>query len=650
MTSLLELTNITRCYPSVEGEGEVEILKRVSLKIDAGEMVAIMGASGSGKTTLMNIIGCLDTPSSGSYLVNGVDVGALEADMLAQLRREYFGFVFQSYHLIPYLTAKQNVEIPAIYAHISKEERHKSSHDILKILGLSARADYSPSKLSGGQQQRVSIGRALINGGAVILADEPTGALDEKSSEGVLALLKKFNTLGHTVILVTHDANVASQAARIIEIHEGTIVNNTHTEAKLPAGGTLKPIEFSRYGWRELCRSLYQSMLIALLAINASKLRSLLAMMGIIIGIASVVSIVMIGDTAKQRVLADIRSIGTNTINIYPGRDFGDDDPSSVQSLNNNDLMIIQQQEGVSSVTPSLSKSFHLRYGPTDVLSNVEGVGSQYFSVYGIPVKQGNRFNDVQIQSQSQVVIIDNNTRKVLFPHTRNVIGKVIFIGEMPVKVIGVSEDASSIFGSSKLLHVWLPYSTMAERLIGQRWFNSITVRIKDGYDSAEFEQELTRLLSLSHGRKDFFTLNMDKVLKAAEKSAHTLQIFLTLVAVISLIVGAIGVMNIMLFSVSERRREIGIRMAVGARALDVQFQFLIEAIFICLIGGFLGIVLSLIIAFVVPVFLVGWVIEVSPTMLLIAVSCSLVTGIVSGWFPARKAANLNPVDALKSE
>ncbi|MFW0765026.1 macrolide ABC transporter ATP-binding protein/permease MacB [Trabulsiella odontotermitis] len=647
MTALLELNNIRRSYPS--GDGSVDVLKGITLSIDAGEMVAIVGASGSGKSTLMNILGCLDKPSSGTYRVAGTDVATLDGDALAKLRREHFGFIFQRYHLLSHLTAAQNVEIPAVYAGTERKARRQRSLELLKRLGLDDRVDYQPSKLSGGQQQRVSIARALMNGGQVILADEPTGALDTHSGDEVMAILHQLKEQGHTVIIVTHDPQVAAQAERIIEIRDGEIITNPPVKTAAQRR-TVSERNVNASGWRQFTSGFREALSMAWRALAANKMRTLLTMLGIIIGIASVVSIVVVGDAAKQMVLADIRAIGTNTIDIYPGKDFGDDDPQYQQSLKYDDLLAIQKQSWVSSATPAVSKSLRLRANNIDVAANAEGVGGQYFNVYGMTFSEGNTFNDIQLNGRAQVVVLDSNSRRQLFPNKVKVVGEVILVGNTPATVIGVADEKQSMFGSSKVLRVWLPYTTMSGRVVGQSWLNSITVRVKEGYDSAVAEQQLTRLLTLRHGKKDFFTWNMDSVLKTAERTTHTLQLFLTLVAVISLVVGGIGVMNIMLVSVTERTREIGIRMAVGARASDVLQQFLIEAVLVCLVGGALGVTLSLMIAVVLQLFLPGWEIGFSPLALLTAFFCSTLTGVLFGWLPARNAARLDPVDALARE
>lgn len=646
MTALLELSDIRRSYPS--GDGSVDVLKGISLQINAGEMVAIVGASGSGKSTLMNILGCLDKPTSGTYRVAGVDVATLDSDALAALRREHFGFIFQRYHLLSHLTAAQNVEVPAVYAGMERKARLERARQLLQRLGLADRVDYAPSQLSGGQQQRVSIARALMNGGQVILADEPTGALDTRSGEEVMAILHQLKEQGHTVIIVTHDPQVAAQAERVIEIRDGEIIRNP--PARQTVAAAREPAAQDASGWRQFSNSFREALSMAWRAMVANKMRTLLTMLGIIIGIASVVSIVVVGDAAKQMVLADIRAIGTNTIDVYPGKDFGDDDPQYQQSLKYDDLLAIEKQSWVSSVTPSVSKNLRVRAGNIDVAASVQGIGQHYFNVYGMTFSEGNTFNDVQAAERSQVVVLDSNTRRQLFPNKASVVGEVILVGNMPATVIGVADEKQSMFGSSKILRVWLPYSTMSGRVMGQSWLNSITVRVKEGYDSSIAEEQLTRLLNLRHGKKDFFVWNMDSVLKTAERTTHTLQLFLTLVAVISLVVGGIGVMNIMLVSVTERTREIGIRMAVGARASNVLQQFLIEAILVCLVGGAIGVALSMMIALLLQLVLPGWEIGFSPLALLTAFVCSTLTGVLFGWLPARNAARLDPVDALARE
>ncbi|EQB99642.1 macrolide transporter ATP-binding /permease protein [Photorhabdus temperata subsp. temperata M1021] len=604
MNALLELRGIERSYSA--GEQQIKVLDDVTLSIHSGEMVAIIGASGSGKSTLMNILGCLDKPSRGEYRVAGQNVAELNNDELAALRREHFGFIFQRYHLLTHLTAEQNVEIPAIYAGAAKTVRRQRAIELLGRLGLDKRVNYRPGQLSGGQQQRVSIARALMNGGQVILADEPTGALDSHSGEEVMAILKQLCEQGHTVIIVTHDPKIAVQAQRIIEIKDGHIMNDSGSQLSKTVTEA-PPITAKISSIRQIFGRFNEALLMAWRAMVVNKMRTLLTMLGIIIGIASVVTILVIGDAAKALVLSDIKEIATNTISVYPGEDFGSDDPASKQALKIADVNAIRAQPYILAVSPDIEGGARLRKGNIDVAARVSGIGDEYFQVYALRFAQGMGFTSDMVRRQGQVVVIDKNTQRKLFPHQKNVIGEVILMGNMPATIVGVIAERKSALGSDSSLHVWLPYSTMTSRLLNRNYLDSITVRIKDGHNSKEAEQKIVRLLTLLHGKKDIFTYNTDMLIKTVEKTTRTLQLFLTMVAVISLIVGGIGVMNIMLVSVTERTREIGIRMAVGARTSDVMQQFLIEAILVCLVGGILGIALSYTIAFIAQLALPGW-------------------------------------------
>lgn len=648
MPALLELDEVSRLYTN--GEEETVVLNKVSLTINAGEMVAIIGASGSGKSTLMNILGCLDKPSSGEYKVAGQSVAKMEGDQLAALRREHFGFIFQRYHLMSHLSAEQNVEIPAIYADKNATQRKERARELLTRLGLGDRVDYRPNQLSGGQQQRVSIARALMNGGEVILADEPTGALDSHSGKEVMSILKQLNEQGHTVIIVTHDPLIAAQAERIIEIKDGKIINdNYHQITANKVKKETTPVLASSY-FGQIFGRFTQALDMAWRAMVVNKIRTLLTMLGIIIGIASVVTIIVIGDAAKSMVLADIKAIGSNTIDIYPGKDFGSDSPEDRQSLTLQDVFALKQQSYVQAVTPQVQFSTRLRRGNQDSPASVAGVSDDYFTVYAMKFSQGGSFTPDMIERQAQVVVIDENTRQRFFPTKKEVIGEQIIIRNIPSTIVGVIAEKKSAFGNGQSLRVWVPYSTLNSRILNRSYLDSITVRATEGYDASVAEQQIIRLLTIRHGKKDIFTYNLDSFIKAAESTTQTMQLFLTLVAVISLVVGGIGVMNIMLVSVTERTREIGIRMAVGARASDVMQQFLIESVLVCLVGGVLGIGLSFGIAMVASVMLPDWHFVFQPIALVSAFICSTAIGIIFGFLPARSAAKMNPIDALARE
>lgn len=646
---LLQLTRVTRRFPA--GEKDVVVLDDVSLSIDAGEIVAIVGASGSGKSTLMNILGCLDHPSSGSYTVGGRETSELESDELARLRREHFGFIFQRYHLLPHLCAAENVEMPAVYAGSAQAQRRERALALLARLGLSDRASHRPSQLSGGQQQRVSIARALMNGGEVILADEPTGALDSKSGRDVIRVLRELNALGHTVIIVTHDEQVAAHARRIIEISDGRIVGdrlNPHADAAdaaPDASGGAQPRRARRLSAG--VGRFAEAFRMAWIALVSHRLRTLLTMLGIIIGITSVVSIVAIGEGAKRYMLDEIGSIGTNTINVYPGADWGDSRADAIQTLVAADAAALAEQIYIDSATPETSRSLLLRYRNVDVNALVSGVGERFFQVRGMKLAQGIAFGADEVRRQAQVAVIDENTRRKLFGANPNPLGEVILIDNLPCVVIGVTASKKSAFGDMKNLNVWVPYTTASGHLFGQRHLDSITVRVRDGQPSDAAERSLTKLMLQRHGRKDFFTYNMDSVVKTVEKTGQSLTLLLSLIAVISLVVGGIGVMNIMLVSVTERTREIGIRMAVGARQTDIMQQFLVEAVTVCLMGGAIGIVLSFGMSFVFSLFVDQWKMVFSAASIASAFLCSTLIGVVFGFMPARNASRLDPIDAL---
>lgn len=646
---LLTLTGISRRFTN--GDQTVNVLKAINLNIHAGEMVAIVGASGSGKSTLMNILGCLDKASEGEYRVNGQAVSTLDSDSLAALRREYFGFIFQRYHLLGDLSAQGNVEVPAIYAGRDRTSRQQRAAALLHRLGLGDRLNYRPSQLSGGQQQRVSIARALMNGGQVILADEPTGALDTHSGNEVLAILKDLNAQGHTIIIVTHDMQIARHAGRIIELRDGEVIADS-SSTSCPSVATPQDKANAPPASRLLqARDRFiDAFKMALLAMNAQRMRTFLTMLGIIIGIASVVSVVALGKGSQQQVLADISAMGTSTLEIYPGEDFGDRRSSAIQTLRATDIEPLAQQPYVHSVTPSVTTSVTLRYGNIAVTANANGVGEQFFTVRGYSVAQGMIFPRSSVDTLAQEAVIDQNTLQKLFPNGENPIGEVILLGSLPVRIIGVVEKNSSGFGSDENLNVWVPYTTAMKRMIGQSYLRSITVRVKDNVDLSVAEQGITQILTQRHGSKDFFVFNTDSIRQTIEKATTTLALLVSAIAFISLLVGGIGVMNIMLVSVTERTREIGVRMAVGARASDIMQQFLIEAVLVCLLGGVLGVSLSLLAGVAFSHFFSSFSLIYSPASIVAAFLCASLIGVIFGFFPARRAAYMEPIHALERE
>ncbi|ACF52170.1 ABC transporter related [Stenotrophomonas maltophilia R551-3] len=644
---LLRVRGVRREFAA--GEQTLVVLDGIDLDIHAGELVAIVGQSGSGKSTLMNILGCLDRPSAGVYQIAGRETSQMSPDELAELRREHFGFIFQRYHLLTDLTALSNAEVPAIYAGMPAEARHARAATLLSRLGLGERMQHLPGELSGGQQQRVSIARALMNGGAVIFADEPTGALDTHSGKEVMKILGELHAEGHTVVLVTHDMAVAEHAQRIIEIRDGRIVDDRATGTALAAGVVrpAAPQSTGSGGWQVWRDRFAEAFRMALRAMNAHRMRTFLTMLGIIIGIASVVAVVALGTGARQAILSNISSLGTNTIEIYPGSGFGDLHSARVETLTPGDSVALARQPFVDSATPGVATSGTALRGNRSASVQVQGVSEQYFRVHGLKLGEGAFFGPPGVAGYQQMVVIDANTRERFFAATDNPIGQTLLLGNVPVRVVGVVKKDAGAAGDASLLRVWLPYTTAMARVLGQSHVSSITVRVSDAISMEAAEQAIARLLTRRHGSTDFYMSNNAQIRRSIEQTAGILTMMISSIAAIALVVGGIGVMNIMLVSVTERTREIGVRMAVGARRSDILQQFLIESVLVCLLGGVLGIGVALALGAVMELADAGFSLVFSVNSILAAFVCSSLIGVGFGFLPARRAAQLDPVEAL---
>uniref|UniRef100_A0A7C4PKW1 Pyoverdine export ATP-binding/permease protein PvdT n=1 Tax=Anaerolinea thermolimosa TaxID=229919 RepID=A0A7C4PKW1_9CHLR len=639
---LIQLDAVSRTYAS--GGGPLTVLKELSLTIHDGEFVAIMGASGSGKSTLMNIIGCLDRPSSGTYRIRGIDIASLDGDQLAGLRRDTFGFIFQRYNLMSGLSALDNTEVPAVYRGMPKAKRAASAGNMLRHLGLGDRLHHLPNQLSGGEQQRVSIARALMNGGPVILADEPTGALDSQSGKEIMAILQELHGQGHTIILVTHNSEIAAYAQRIILLSDGRIESD---EQRMGQARNLSKSREQGNGAHPGVAILGEALKMALRSLVHNRLRTALTMLGIVIGVASVVALMAIGNGAKQEVLERIQAMGTDLLSVERGRPAVRASGETVISLVPEDLPAIANVPGVDTVIPETELSVLLRFGNLDLVVTAVGTSENFPRVRNWAPQSGVFFSAENVRRYAQVVTLGQTVVKALFPNGENPLGKYVIIGNTPFLVIGtMSSKGLSPKGDDLDNSVWLPYSTASIRVFGYRFFKRFNVKVETGADMGQVEDGIRRLLIQRHRKEDFSIRNMAEIIKTAHETQDTLTYLLAAIAVISLVVGGIGVMNIMLVSVTERTREIGIRMAIGARSFDVLFQFLTEAVMVCFIGGLAGVVIGVAGGHAATM-IAGWRVIFTVAPIIMAFSCAFLTGIVFGYLPARKAAHLDPIEAL---
>lgn len=642
---LLDIRHVSRVYPS--GEGVVRALDDVSLTIMPGEYVAIMGQSGSGKSTLMNIIGCLDRASVGTYRVLGRDVADLDADELAALRCRTFGFVFQRYNLLPSITAEENVEIPAIYAGRSKADRVARARTLLERLGLLSRAEHTPSQLSGGQQQRVSIARALMNEAPVILADEPTGALDSHSGAEVLALLAELNREGHTIILITHDPEVADHAKRVVRLQDGRILSDERTDATPPPAPATAAASFKVRN--RFLPDLAEAVKMAFRSMRANLFRTILTLLGVIIGVAAVIVMLAIGQGSKQSVLERIASMGTNLLVVRPGAP-GIRSTGSNASLTLEDAQAIAEQvPNIVAVSPERSATATVRVGNIDYATSVQGTTAGYVQARDWALADGTMFTDRDVDGYAPVVVLGRTVARVMFPDGRSPVGRYILIKNVPYEVTGVlAPRGANAFGMDQDDVVLMPITTGFMRVFGRRFLHAATIAVEDVSLIEQTENDIAVVLRQRHQAEDFQIRNTSSILETATATADTLTRLLGSVAAISLVVGGIGVMNIMLVSVTERTREIGIRMATGARRANIMLQFNTEALVICGAGGLAGVVLGLGIALLLQHLGSLVIFTAGPPVL--AFGCAFLTGLLFGYLPARKAAGLDPVAALAYE
>lgn len=648
---MIELKDIKKTYHA--GETSVQAVQGVSLSIAAGEFVAIMGASGSGKSTLLHILGFLDKPDSGSYTICGQEIATCSDDELAVLRNQLAGFVFQQFHLLPRVSARENAELPLIYA---------GAHNLtpalekLELVGLAQRAGHRPNQLSGGEQQRVAISRALVNEPLIIFADEPTGNLDTKSEQEIMATLKALNAQGKTIIMVTHEQEVAEQASRIIRMRDGVIIADERKVQPAQGFSVESRVEsiFSKLQQAGNTMEIKDYLKQAFQSIFSNKLRSFLSMLGITIGVGAVIAMSALGTGAKQSMAQQFSSLGTNVLSIYPGSSRVGGvalESGSVTRFTLQDAEALGKLPSVVAASPTVRGSAQLVYGSKNWASRLQGVTETYPSIRAAQPTSGRFFTAAEVRSRKKVAVIGTTVAKELFG-TQNPLGETLKINRNSFTIIGVLPEKGAAGFQDQDDVVIIPITTAMFRMLGKEYVDSIDIQVRESANMTSVQEELKKVIMIRHRLRtdsSFQIRNMADIRSVMEGMTNTMSMLLGSIAAISLLVGGIGIMNIMLVSVTERTKEIGLRKAIGAKRRDILTQFLIEAIVMTVSGGILGLVLGAGTAGALSLF-AGWATVVAPSSVLTAVLFSVMVGLIFGISPARRAANLNPIEALRYE
>ncbi len=652
---MIELKNICKTYKT--GKVGVAALQGVSLTVGQGEFVAIMGPSGSGKSTLLHLLGFLDRPDSGQYYLGGKEVTGLNDDRLAILRNNLIGFVFQQFHLLPRVTSLENAELPLIYA--GKRHLKERAAEKIKSVGLSGRAHHRSNELSGGEQQRVAIARALVNEPPLILADEPTGNLDTKSQNEIMTILEELNRQGKTIIMVTHEEEVAKYAKRIIRMRDGKIVSDEKMKGK---DAQASPINISidtilSEGSSNIKRAeLADHFKQAFWSIISHKMRSMLSMLGILIGVAAVIAMLALGEGAKESISQTLASLGSNLLTVRSGshRLHGVAmEAGAVTRFTLQDVDAIANIPGVKRVSPTVSGRAQLVWANQNWNSQVQGVGAGYGEMRASMPTIGRFFTEDELKTRKRVVLLGTTVAKELFGQDNPIdssikVNRIIFqvIGVLPTKGANMWHDQDDI--------IIIPVTTAMYRVLGKEYVDSIDIEVGDSLLMDEVQQSIKEEIIKRHrlnkeGEDSFEIRNMADIQETLTKTTQTMTWLLGSIAAISLLVGGIGIMNIMLVSVTERTREIGLRKAIGAHDSDIMVQFLIESVVMTFTGGIAGVLFGSGVALLMAI-LAGWTIKVSMFSIVLATTFSIIVGLIFGLWPARQAAKLNPIEALRYE
>lgn len=663
MATLIKADDLAKTYGI--GKVEVRALRGVSLEIDPGEFVSIMGPSGSGKTTLMDILGCLSKPTSGNYYLNGQAINNLNDNYLSEIRNEQIGFVFQTFNLLPRSTALGNVELPLLYAGVSDRERKRKALEALETVGLKERAHHYPNELSGGERQRVAIARALVNSPSIILADEPTGNLDSQSGEEVMSAFKRLHEQGKTIIVVTHDPEVAKYADRIIQVKDGQIkreeVRSKTVEHKIGVSDKINKRTSLIASFVSGFASGYKGLL-------SNKLRSLLTVLGIVIGVAAVIGMLGVGEGAKRQITSQIEKLGSNVLMVHPRRAESKEEAlewrGRSKGLTYEDAIAIKEKiSAVNEVAPQIRTNERIRYLDNYWDTRLLGTSPSYQTIRNLEMDEGRFFDQEELDSWAKVCVIGKTVKEELFG-SEHPIGKDIKVRDERFTVIGILKEKGRVGWEDFDDQILIPFTTAQKRFTGSDLLQTIFVQAQSSEITDGASREVEALLTQRHNQVvDFRVRSQEEFRQTIEQTASTFKLMLAGIAAISLIVGGIGIMNIMLVTVTERTREIGIRKAVGAKRGDILVQFLIESMVLAFAGGVIGILLGTGFANTIGNMMVGAgtfgprrlfggggqsVITLSSVLL--AFFFAVGVGIFFGMYPANKASKLDPVEALRYE
>ncbi|MCX5678943.1 MAG: ABC transporter permease [Candidatus Omnitrophica bacterium] len=666
-TAAIEIKNIAHSY--IMGEHELKVLKGVSLKIEEGEFVAIVGHSGSGKSTLMQIMGLLDRPTSGQYFLLGRDVSCLSDDEGAVLRSKTIGFVFQAFNLLARTSALDNVILPMVYS--GQKHRGERGQELLREMGLEGRTQHKPNELSGGEQQRVAIARALVNKPRIILADEPTGNVDSRQADEILHRLVNLNKQGITVIIVTHETSIAAYTRRIIRLKDGVIIEDVPNipiqvdrKEQIPVSVLAVPstiaispavkLEHPELNMAELKEHIITS----LRAMAANKVRSFLSMLGVLIGVAGVIAVMAVGAGAQKSIQARIASLGSNVIMLFPGApnmrgvqgavgDYSRLTLDDVKAVRNASLNIVD-------IYGEAEANVRVVYQDKNTIAELQGVPISYESIRSAKPENGRFFTEDEDVSRSRVVLLGQTVVNNLFGD-ENPVGKIVKINKENFNVVGILPVKGFSGGFSDQDNmVVVPLQTAMKRVLNTTYLHEMAIQC-DSSESIQpviddIEAMLRKRHHLASGKENDFTLRNNAQMQATlSETTKTLSTLLGTVAIISLLVGGVSIMNIMLVSVNERTREIGLRKAVGAPRRAILIQFLMESSLLCVLGGMMGILLGILVSFTISQ-LAGWVTSVTIQSIVLAFAFSVGIGIVFGFWPAYTASLLSPIKALRYE